>query len=291
MDLLKLKYFYTVAKLEHVTKASEELHVAQPAITKCVKKLEDELGVKLLVRVGRNVKLTEYGKLLKDKLNGVFEVLDEIPTLIEKKKELRQKNIRLNVLSASIFTMETVVEYKNAHPEVVFTMIQFAERESSDINITTEPIDKNSAPPNKNRCVIEEKIFIAVSKSSKFADRKSITLKELKEEKFIYLAGSKTYRYVCDAFFEGLGYTPNISFETDSAITVKNIIGADAGIGFWPEHSWGSVENANVRLIPVTDVECRRNVIIELNESAGGGKHVREFFDYLTAQLKKRLNK
>ena len=152
-------------------------------------------------------------------------------------------------------------------------------------------MDKKSVQDNKNRCVIEEKIFIAVSKNSKFADRTHITLKELKDEKFIYLAGSKTYRYVCDAFFEGLGYTPNISFETDSTITVKNIIGADAGVGFWPEHSWGSVENANVKLIPVIDVECKRNIIIELNESAGGGKHVREFFDYLTAQLKKRLKK
>lgn len=47
MDLLKLKYFYTVAKLGHVTRASELLHVAQPAITKTIKGLESELGITL----------------------------------------------------------------------------------------------------------------------------------------------------------------------------------------------------------------------------------------------------
>ena len=74
MDLLKLRYFYTVAELEHVTKAAEKLHVAQPAITKTVKLLENELGVPLFSRVGRGVKLTDYGKMLKEKLDGVFPI-------------------------------------------------------------------------------------------------------------------------------------------------------------------------------------------------------------------------
>ena len=68
MDLLKLRYFYAVAEFEHVTKAAEKLHIAQPAITKTIKLLESELGVPLFIRVGRNVKLTEYGELLKRKL-------------------------------------------------------------------------------------------------------------------------------------------------------------------------------------------------------------------------------
>ena len=70
---------------------------------------------------------------------------------------------------------------------------------------------------------------------------------------------------------------------------VKNIIGADAGIGFWPERSWGDVNDANVKLSPVTDVDLKRNVIIEYNESGGGSKAAKEFFDYLTSELKRRI--
>ena len=140
MDLLKLKYFHTVAKLEHVTRASEQLHVAQPAITKTIKRLEAELGVLLLRKQGRNVALTEYGQFLKEQLDKVFPIVDSIPEQLDKKKNLREKTIRLNVLAASIFTMESVVNYKNMHPEIVFNMIQFAEKENSDISITTEKV-------------------------------------------------------------------------------------------------------------------------------------------------------
>jgi DNA-binding transcriptional LysR family regulator len=272
-----------------VTRASELLHVAQPAITKTIKGLESELGINLFKKQGRNIALTEYGLYLRERLDGVFSILDSLPEEIERKKNQREKTIRLNVLSASIFTMESVVQYKNMHPEVVFNMIQFAEKDSSDINITTEPVENNAIKSTPNRCVIEEKIFIAVSKSSKFANFNSLTLKELRDEPFIYISGSKTYKKVCDSFFKGLDFKPKIGFETDSSMTVKNIIGADAGVGFWPEHSWGDVHDANVKLIPVSDVDLKRNVVIELNESAGGGQCVKEFYEYITGQLKKKL--
>ena len=66
MELTQLKYFYAVAKNLHVTKTAEQLHIAQPALTQAVRRLEKELGHPLFASKGRNIVLTEYGKYLKE---------------------------------------------------------------------------------------------------------------------------------------------------------------------------------------------------------------------------------
>ena len=55
MELTQLRYFAAVAELQHVTRAAERMHVAQPAITKSIHRLEDELGVPLIASRGRNI--------------------------------------------------------------------------------------------------------------------------------------------------------------------------------------------------------------------------------------------
>ena len=62
MELLQLKYFQTVARLEHMTKAAEELHIAQPSLSKTIARLEKDLGVPLFDRQGRQITLNSFRK-------------------------------------------------------------------------------------------------------------------------------------------------------------------------------------------------------------------------------------
>lgn len=62
MDLNSLLYFVTVAKFENMSRASEQLHLSQPALSKSIALLEDNLGVELFDRNGRSIKLNRYGK-------------------------------------------------------------------------------------------------------------------------------------------------------------------------------------------------------------------------------------
>ena len=76
-----MKYFLEVAASQHVTRSAEKLHIAQPALTQAIHRLEKELNVPLFVSRGRNIVLTEYGKFLQKKLTPLLEELDEIPEL------------------------------------------------------------------------------------------------------------------------------------------------------------------------------------------------------------------
>ncbi len=287
MDLLKLKYFYTVAKYEHITKASEELHVVQPAITKSIKLLEKEFGVPLLMRVGRNIKLTEYGKVIKQRLDSVFSVIENLDREIIKFKKENENTVKLNVLAASNVVLEAVVKYKEDNPNTIFNLIQNKENAGSDITITTNGIANIQVSAQK-RFVLEEKILLAVTKHSKYADMESVNLNDLKDEKFIYIAGSRPFRQICDNICAQAGFKPKITFESDSPVAVKNIIAAEVGIGFWPEFSWGKVMGRDIKIIPIKDENCKRQIIIELHDNAFMSKHCEKFYNYLIDFLNKK---
>lgn len=74
MELLQLEYFLTVAKLEHMTKAAQELRIAQPALSKTIARLEQDLGVPLFDRQGRKIRLNPYGQafMKKQKPHSIY---------------------------------------------------------------------------------------------------------------------------------------------------------------------------------------------------------------------------
>ena len=71
MELTQLRYFAEAARLQHITRAAEQLHIAQPALTQALHRLEAELEVPLFVQRGRGVVLTPYGELLKERAQGI----------------------------------------------------------------------------------------------------------------------------------------------------------------------------------------------------------------------------
>ena len=101
MDIQKLKYFYTVSKLEHITKASEELHISQPSLTQAMHLLERELGVPLFKKQGRRIALTEFGVYLKQKLETLLPEFDNLPNQLNQLKNVVNKTVKLNILAAS----------------------------------------------------------------------------------------------------------------------------------------------------------------------------------------------
>lgn len=287
MELTKLKYFYVVAKHEHVTRAAEEIHIAQPALTKAIKQLEDELEAPLFYKQGRNVRLTEFGKYLQGKLDGLFSQIDGITQELERMKGGLRKTVKLNVLAASTAVTEAVVAYKTIHPEVVFQLIQNESETDCDVSVATGNADFSALPAFYKRCVMEEKIYLAVPKNSAYADRENIALIEVKDEGFVHLFGSRSFRTACDKFCAHAGFKPKISFESDSPLAVRNIIGANAGVGFWPEYSWGKAPH-DVALVSISNPVCQRELVIGLHESRALSAVAPDFYEYLLKFLQTR---
>ena len=285
MNIQKLKYFYTTAQLEHITKASELLHISQPSLTQAIHSLEFELGVPLFNRQGRRIVLTQFGQYLKERLDTLLPQLDNLPNEIEQLKNTVNKTVKLNILAASSFVINTIMSYKKKNPDVIFDFEQNELKFDCDIVITTNGLSSESSKGYIQRCVKEEKIYLAVPKSSKYATLEEIDLSVVKDESFIMLSSTRLFGVICNKFCSIAGFFPKVLFESDSPAAVQNIISMGAGIAFWPEYSWGKLDNKNVSLIPVSHPICQRDLIFELHSRLPKSVYAEDFYNYLLQKI------
>lgn len=285
MDIQKLKYFHTTAQLEHITKSAECLHISQPSLTQAIHSLEDELGVPLFRHQGRSVVLTEFGKYLKKRLDVLLPEFDHLFVEMDELKQSVTKTVKLNILAASSFVINTIVEYKKKNPDVIFDFEQNELKYNCDILITTNGLNMNHEKSYLCRCVKKENIYLAVPKDSNYACESSIELRRVKDESFVMLSNTRLFGVICNKFCSVAGFYPKILFESDSPTAVQNIIGMGAGVAFWPEYSWGKLHNKNLKLLPISEPVCQRDLIIELHGRHPKSVYAEDFYNFLLEKL------
>lgn len=292
MELTQLRYFLEVAKTQHVTKSAETLHVAQPALTQAIHRLENELEVPLFSSKGRNIVLTPYGKYFYEKLEPLLKSLNELPENLREMAKTENATIHLNVLAASSLVTEAIIEYQKIDDALHIQIHQNEKNDMDDIRITTEisaRTHKNKTSDDSN-FICTEKIFLAVPNIQEFQEKKEITFEGIKSigQKwgFVSLLGSKHLRSICDKYCADAGIKPNIIFESDNPASVKNMIAANIGIGFWPEFSWGALDTSRVRLLKITKPDCKRDILITCKKNKAENSHVENFYKFLTGYFK-----
>lgn len=285
MELTKLRYFYEVAKSGHVTKAAENISIAQPALTQAIKSLERELDVPLLERKGRNIALTEYGAHLKSRLDQILPQIDVLPQELLDMKQQTRRTVRLNILAATNFVVDAVVAFRGMHPQVIFDFEQNTHKRVCDLVVSTNgtPVMEN---PHllKRRCIKEERIYLAVPRNSIYASMETVDLIQLQNEGFIMMSAYRQFGVVCHAFCSSVGFVPRVIFESDSPAAVQNVVSAGIGVAFWPEYSWGPVKNSNIILLPIGRPICQRELIMELYQRPVESVYAEAFFDYLLSR-------
>src|ERR1700733_2820810 len=153
MELRHLRYFIRAAELLHFTRAAESLYVSQPALSAQIKQLEDELGVQLFARVGRNVRLTEAGELFVDYARKAVQSIEKGEEELSALEGLLRGNLRVVSIPAfgSIMLPELIVQFQDRHPNVYFKMSagisDNVERSivdgRFDLGITLLPLERN----------------------------------------------------------------------------------------------------------------------------------------------------
>jgi len=278
MELQQLKYFLVAARTEQITRAAEEIHIAQPALTQSIKRLEKELGVTLFIRSGRNVKLTAEGVYLKKTAERVIFMLDEMKAEIIRSKAIRESTVRLSVAAASLCVTEAVVAYKKIKPEVAIEFVR-TDIPDCDIRLTSVGGDMPDGYTGDSFS-IAERLYIGVSanRATKIGD--GMPLSFFKDDKFLCVERSKPLYRLCERYCIEAGFIPDVAFEGDSPIAVCSLIAADVGVGFVPAFSWGNDITGGIKLIK-TDRQMQR--IVKIDFCAAEKSAVkREFYNYLT---------
>lgn len=132
MELRQLRYFLTVAEELHFGRAAEREHIAQPALSQQIRRLERKLGVQLFDRTSRRVQLTEPGRILVELARGILEQADDAIALVRQAGEGRQGRLRLAYANGSDrgVPAEVVDRFRAERPRVELTLSTQYDEES-----------------------------------------------------------------------------------------------------------------------------------------------------------------
>ncbi len=120
INLELYRVFYVVAKNKHMTKASEELHISQPAISQSIKKLEEQLGGTLFLRSNKGMELTEEGKMFYEYVKGALELINNAENEFTSFKNLTKGKIKIGCSTTltKLILMDTLKEFHKEYPNI-----------------------------------------------------------------------------------------------------------------------------------------------------------------------------
>lgn len=245
MELRQIQYFMEVAKREHMTKAAEALHVAQSAVSRQISLLEGELGVELFSREGRNVRLTQMGRLFMEHAERGLLEFQKAEQKIKEHLNPETGLIRLGLsTSLSVHTLPMVLhEFSLDHPNITFQLIQgkvsYLIRliESGNIDIAFVSPVPSQHDSVKSKVLYTERIVVLLPRNHPLADRDSIDLTHLKEEKFVTFRSNLFLQELFQDACRQAGFTPKIAFEGEDMDTIKSLVAAGFGISLLPENA------------------------------------------------------
>ena len=287
MELLQLRYFLAVAENEHMTNTAKQLHIAQPALTQSIHRLEQELGVSLFERAGRGIRLSPAGAYVRDRVKPAMETLENVARDVQLFQQGEQGVVRVGVHAASGVAIDGIAAYSELNPHVSFEITQDERERHRDVIVTTiTPRGSSTVENAVEKTPFSERIGIAVPASSALGETASLV--DFANERFIALAGSRRFREVCDTFCARRAFTPHIAFESDNPLVVKKMIGLGLGVGFWPDHSWGDLDPKSCRLVHLQETEFTRDVIVAKTSRCTPDSEAQRFYEFLLDYVTKR---
>ncbi|MEK4072930.1 LysR family transcriptional regulator [Paenibacillus sp. FSL M7-0656] len=289
MELLQLKYFLTVARCEHVTEAAGKLHVTQSSLSKTIQRLEDDLGVPLFDRIGRKLRLNDFGRTFLQRTEKALFELEQGKREIADLSNPDQGTLQLAVTTAS--TLPGILrEFRKNKPDIQFhvqmvsleNMSRLLHRGEVDFCLSSPPIEGDDI---KCQILYDDPIVVAVPMGHRYADRSSIQLTELKDERFVGVKQGYGVRDMVDSVCQSAGFLPKYVYEGDEPARLTALVEAEIGLAFIPSTARNPHER--IKYLQVEEHQLVREIALLSHKNRYISKAALEFrslvMDYFSA--------
>lgn len=259
MDTRKIEVFKTVAMLGSVTKAAERLHTAQPALSRTIKQIEEEMGAPLFDRVGRTIQLNTNGQTFLRYADRAQRCLDTAKREIGQRVEDQNRTVRIAVRTALGRPGHAAGMFRRRYPEIFLSCVYSENNEwEHDLEVFTTPASIDG--PNTFLMGIED--FVAVVPlDHPLAGRESIRLRELENDTFIVSASSEL-RSMIDEMFSVTGIAPVIGSELQAYFDVLSFVREGLGCCIAPRKTWLTGGITGVAVLPIDGLPRTRNIYL-----------------------------
>lgn len=242
MNLDYLRYFVTLAELRHYTRAAEALCITQPSLSHAIRQLEEELGVPLFQRAGRNTTLTRYGAEFLDCARRTLDTLNQGVDTLQRSARgeglirlgfLRPLGVRyIPELAARFLAANPGMRIQfEFHTERTQPLLDGLLRQKYDLAVCSRPA---AGLPLTAVPVACQELVIVVPKDHPLAGRKSAGLADLLPYPQVYFAKGSGLREVVDGLFAAIGGVPNIAWETEEDQVIAGLVAQGFGVAVVP---------------------------------------------------------
>ncbi|KQL54316.1 LysR family transcriptional regulator [Heyndrickxia shackletonii] len=265
MEWHQIQYFQMVAETEHFTRAAEILSISQPALSRAISKLEEELGVQLFDRTGRNIVLNKYGKMFLQRVERSIQEIELGKQEIHDMIHPDHGTISLSFLhSLGISFIPGILKgFLNKYPEVKFHLSQAGSLQVFEKLLTGEcDIALLSYLQDDNELHWEslwsEELFLIVSANHPLAEIEEINLISIRDEPFIAFKNGYGLRTIVDKLCSEAGFTPKVAFEGEEIGTVAGLVEAQLGVSIVPDVK--VLDKNKIKLIRLKNPVCMREI-------------------------------
>lgn len=265
MDFNSLQYFVLVAKYENMSRAANILHITQPALSKSISSLEENLGVALFDRNGRSIKLNRYGRFFLERAEAILKeyelVKEDLLNLVSPGQGVVSIGF-MHTLGLEVIPQLMAAVQKD-YPNL---KIQLSQSNSSTILQKLEVGELDLcliSSLDKNKDLVweklwEEELFLIVPENHHLTNEKQVSIKDFAFEPFISIKKGNTLRKSVDDLFKQEGYQLNVAFEGEEVHTLTGLVESGLGVSLIPYIK--GLEQYKIRLIKVNAANCQREI-------------------------------
>lgn len=246
-----------VARAGSITAAAEALHYAQPSVSHQIAKLEAEVGMPLLQRMGRGIRLTEAGRLLAERAEHIIAQLEAVAVELDEMVGLRTGHVRLAAFPSALATIVPAAAARIAaqHPGVKLSLTEAEPPEAlsalrnNDVDVALI-FEHGDPPPGDRRDItltplMEEPLYVVTPKDGRWTGARG-ELSTYSGDRWI--AGCERCREHLAVACEQTGFTPTVDFETDDYVAVQALVAAGLGVSLLPALTLVANRHPGVRL-------------------------------------------
>jgi LysR family transcriptional activator of glutamate synthase operon len=269
MEMFEIRYFQAVADLESINRAAQKLHVSTSALSKAINRLEEELHVELFVKEGRNIRLTEKGRLLHKKSKSMLEIENDIKVSLSSDKASPEIVIGGPEVFLAHYGVPLIVEWLKKFPSAKFTfldidngqIIEALKTKKVDICLTTDNRLKDSSLGYKQ---IDKTLYATYvgSKHPLYRRQGGIPIKDVLQYDFV--SASKETDLIDD--WRDDKFPRNLKYKNVGLKTLENLIESGLAVGYLPSFFGDTLKGKKLE-ITGCPYSCDQKVFLAFNKS------------------------
>lgn len=276
------EWFITLAELQHVTAAAEQLRIAQPTLTRMLARLEQRLGVELFDRRGRRLSLNAYGRIFYQHARRAQLELDSARRAIEDLTNPAVSEIRLGFLHSFGNTVvpRLIADFTKASPRVTFALLEDAAASIAD-SVESGSLDIGVVSPRPAqstlawRSMFRQRLGVAVPRDHRLIGVAEVSMTDLADEPFVTMHPGFGMRRLLDELCAAAQFQPRIALESSDLSTSAGLVAAGLGISLMPID--GSEYTSGVVILRLADADAYRDVGMIWNSARPLSRAARDF--------------